>query len=238
MGPDIRSERLLALLRGVPMFRGLPPDDLRRVAGVTSVQDLTRGDYLWHEGDPSDHLCILVRGRVKIVKHGQSGDIILEIFGQGEPVGAIAVYNCMAYPADAVCLEPVTVLQLARRDYFELLDRSPGFARTLLLELTRLTVSLTRKIEEMRGQRVEVRVAQLFLTLARRMGRPGATGTEVPIHLSRQEVADLVGTTVESAIRVMSRWGREGTLITGDGCFVIPDLEKLREVAHAATEEP
>jgi CRP-like cAMP-binding protein len=86
----------------------------------------------------------------------------------------------------------------------------------------------------MRGQRVEVRIAQLFLTLAERMGRETDAGTEIPLALSRQEVADLVGTTVESAIRVLSRWGREKILITGEERFVIPDGERLQRVASGA----
>jgi len=128
-----------------------------------------------------------------------------------------------------VCLEPVSLLVLPRRDYFELLDRHPDFARAIIRELTKLVVSLTRKLEDMRGQRVDTRIAQLFLTLAERMGRESPAGVEIPLTLTRQEVADLVGTTVESAIRVLSRWGREGLLVTGEGRFVIPSREKLRQ---------
>jgi CRP/FNR family transcriptional regulator len=95
-------------------------------------------------------------------------------------------------------------------------------------------VALTRKLEEMRGQRVETRIAQLFLTLAARMGREVKGGIEIPIQLSRQEVADLVGTTVESAIRVLSRWGREKILITGEKRFLIPSRDRLLEVADEA----
>jgi CRP/FNR family transcriptional regulator len=64
------------------------------------------------------------------------------------------------------------------------------------------------------------------------MGEETRAGTEIRIHLSRQEIADLVGTTVESAIRVLSRWGRERLVITGEGRFVIPSLERLRTVAE------
>lgn len=236
MPTDMRSERIRAAVRSLPVFRGLAPEDQRRLAELATLRDFQRGDFVWREGDPAEFLTIIVRGRVKIVRHAEQGDVILELFGEGEPMGAIAVYNYMPYPASAVCLEPVTLLMLPRRDYFELLDRNPGFARAVIRELTRLTVALTRKVEEMRGQRVEVRIAQLFLGLAERMGREAKDGIEIPLKLSRQEVADLVGTTVESAIRVLSRWGREGVLITGRGRFVIPSRDRLREVAEAPGE--
>ena len=229
---EARGERVLAAVRGLPVFRGLSAEDQKRLAALATVRDYERGDFLWHAGDPAEALTVIVRGRVKIVRHAEAGDVILELFGEGEPVGAIAVYNYIPYPASAVCLEPVTLLVLPRRDYFELLDRQPDFARGVIRELTKLVIALTRKVEEMRGQPVDTRIAQLFLTLAERMGQETSEGIEIPLSLSRQEVADLVGTTVESAIRVMSRWGREGVLITGEGRFVIPSRDKLKAVTE------
>jgi CRP-like cAMP-binding protein len=236
MSSEVRSERVLAAIRSTAMFRGLTPEVQRQLASLATVRDYARGDYLWREGDPSDSLTIILKGQVKIVRQMEQGDVIYEIFGEGEPVGAIAVYNYMPYPAAGVALEPVSVLALARREYFELLDRYPDFARGVIRELTRMVLALTRKLDEMRGQKVDVRVAQLFLTLAERMGQETGEGIEIPIHLSRQEVADLVGTTVESAIRVLSRWGREGVLLTGEKRFVIPSRDRLRAVAEGGEE--
>ena len=233
MSPTTQSaERMLQALRSIPLFRGLSSEDQRRLATVATLKEHRRGDRLWSEGDSPESLTLIVRGRVKIVKEGESSDVILEIFGEGEPVGAIAVYNYMPYPAAAICMEPVTLLVVPRRDYFELLDRHPDFARGIIRELTKLVVSLTRKLEEMRGQRVEVRIAQLFLSLAERMGTESKRGVEIPIHLSRQEIADLAGTTVETAIRILSRWGHEKIVITGERGFLVPSRERLASVAE------
>jgi CRP-like cAMP-binding protein len=226
------ADRVLNAIRAVPAFRGLSPADQARLAALATLKEYRRGDPLWREGDPAESLTVIVRGRVKIVRQSAPGDVILEIFGEGEPVGAIAVYNYMPYPASAVCLEPATILVLPRRDYFELLDRNPDFARAIIRELTKLVLGMARKIEEMRGQRVEARIALLFLTLGDRMGREIKGGTEVPIHLSRQEIADLVGTTVESAIRVLSRWGREKVVISEERRFLIPSRDVLHSIAE------
>lgn len=234
---ELMAERVLAAVRSLPMFRGLSHEDQERVIGLARVQTHDRGDYLWRAGDPAEKLTLIVHGRVKIVRHGEGGDVILEIFGEGEPVGAIAVYNEMPYPASAVCMEPTTMLSLPKRDYFDMLDRYPSFARGIIRELTRLTIALTRKLEEMRGQSVETRIAQLFLTLAERMGRETPEGIEIALQLSRQEIAQMVGTTVESAIRVMSRWGREGMIVTGEKRFVIPSRERLRAVFEGKERE-
>jgi CRP-like cAMP-binding protein len=112
------------------------------LAALATLREFDRGDYLSHAGDPAESLTILVKGRVKIVSQGEAGDVILELYEEGEPVGAIAVYNYMPYPASAVSLEPVTLLVVPRRDHFELLNRHPGLARALLRELTKRTVAL------------------------------------------------------------------------------------------------
>jgi len=231
-----KAERIQTALRTLPMFRGLTPEVQGKLAAIATVRDYHRGDFLWREGDESDSLTLIIKGRVKIVREAAAGDVILEIFGDGEPVGSIAVYNYMPYPASAIALEDVSIFALPRRDYFELLDRQPEFARGIIRELTRLTVALTRKLAEARGQRVEVRVAQLFLALGDRMGKQVEGGIEVPLQLSRQEIADLVGTTVESAIRVMSRWGRENMIVTREKSFLVPSRERLAAVIESRDE--
>ncbi len=170
-------------------------------------------------------------GRVKIVKAGADGrDVILEIFGPGDPVGAIAAYEERDFPASAVALEPSSLLSVPRREFFALLATNPDLARGLLLGLTRRMVALTRKLAE-RSSRVEYRIARLFLTLADRVGRGEEGGVGIPVVLSRQEIADMVGTTQETAIRIMSRWGKEKLILTREDGFFIPDCEAVARIS-------
>ena len=122
---DQRAERMHAAVGSSPMFRGLPDADRRRIESIATLRDLQKGDVLWNAGDPAEALTLIVKGRVKIVRHGANGDVILEIFERGEPVGAIAVYARMAYPASAIALEPTTLLCLPATEWFELLERNP-----------------------------------------------------------------------------------------------------------------
>lgn len=229
---DHRSARLRAAVRSTPMFSGLVEAEQERIESIARLRDLQRGDVVWSAGDPADSLNLIVRGRAKIVRHGTTGDVILEIFGSGEPLGAIATYNRIPYPASAVAMEPTVLLCVPARDYFDLLDRNPDMARSLIRELTRINLMLSRTLAEYRGQRVDARIAQLLLTLAERTGSDTPEGVRIPFPLTRQEVAEMVGTTVESAIRVLSRWGREGLVITAESGFVIPSAEALREVTE------
>ena len=100
-----------------------------------------------------------------------------------------------------------------------------------MLGLTQRIVELTRRIPEVAGGRVETRFAHLFLKLADKMGRPGAEGTSIPMALSRQDLADLTGTTIETCIRIMSRWGKEGRVRTDKDGFVVLDRAELEKLA-------
>jgi CRP/FNR family transcriptional regulator len=219
------------------MFRELPAPLRERVARIATLQPVEKGEAVWNAGEPADLLTMVVSGRVKIVRHADAGDVILEMFGPGESPGAVAVYNQIPYPATCIAMETTELLRLPRRDWFDLLERDPAFSRAVLLAMTRLNMALTRKLASMHGTRVPTRVATLFLSLAERMGRPTGEGVEIPLTLSRQEIAEMVGTTVETAIRVMSRWNREGVLLTGEERFVIPDRERLKREAQVADEE-
>ena len=234
--PSRGPEQLQAVLGQLPMFRELPPPLRARVAAMATLQSMDKGDAIWHAGDAPDSLTMVVEGRIKVVKHAEAGDVILEMFGPGEVAGVVALYNQIPYPATAVAMEPTLLLRLPRRDWFDLLERDAAFTRAVLLAMTRLNMGLTRKLASMHGTRVQTRVASLFLSLAERMGRETPEGTEIPLALSRQEIAETVGTTVESAIRVMSRWNREGVLLTGRERFVIPDRERLKRAAQVDDE--
>jgi CRP/FNR family transcriptional regulator, nitrogen oxide reductase regulator len=103
--------------------------------------------------------------------------------------------------------------------------------RGLLTGLTHRLVELTNRLTELSGGRVEARLARFFLKLAGDMGQQRPQGTFIPLVLSRQELADMIGTTIETSIRIMSRWGKEGIVHTEKDGFVVVDREALEAVA-------
>ncbi len=210
----------------------MSPELRARVSSVARVRQHDKGDVIFTEGDPSHAFIVIVAGRVKVFKSTPGGkEIILEIFGSGDPLGAVAVYEGAPFMASALALEPTQLLSIDQRDFLRLLEDNPAFVRGLLSGLTVRLAELTRRLAELTGARVEARFARLFLKLCDQIGRKERGGIFVPMALSRQELADLTGTTIETAIRIMSRWQREDVLHTEKDGFVALSREALEEAA-------
>lgn len=210
----------------IPLLSALRKDDRDALAPLCRLRGYEKGETIFHEGDAADRIHFLVLGRVKIVKAAGGRDVILEILGPGEPVGAVAVFERRPFPAGAVTLEPSSILSIPEREFFGLLERRPEMMRHLLAGLTYRLMMVNKRLADMTGS-AEYRAARLFLTLADRVGQPGGEGVFVPMNLSRQEIADLIGTTLETAIRLMSRWQKDGIVLTEKTGFQIPDRKEL-----------
>ena len=224
-----------ALRRSV-LFRRLKPEDRQRLATVATVRGFEKGAMLFSEGDGSDLLYTVMTGHVKVFKTTARGtDVILEVFGPGDPVGAVAVYEARPYPASAIALEATTCLVIPRLAFFSLLEGYPTMVRGLLVGLTHRLVELTNRLAELSGGRIEGRLARFFLKLATDMGQPRADGVFIPLVLSRQELADMIGMTIETSIRIMSRWGKEAVVRTDKDGFTIVDSSRARDRGAVVT---
>jgi len=146
-------------------------------------------------------------------------------------LSAVAVYEGRPYPASAVTLEPTRCVLIPRQTFFTLLETYPTMVRGLLVGLTHRLVELTNRLTELSGGRVEARLARFFLKLAKDIGQTRPGGVFIPLVLSRQELADMIGTTIETSIRVMSRWSKQDLIRTQKDGFLVVDSAGLKTVA-------
>jgi len=220
------------LLQRVPLFRSLGDEDRRRLAKLAERRLFGKGEGLFQEGDPSDELFVVVQGRVKVHKITPSGrEVILELFGAGDPIGAVAVYEERPYPASATAITDCVCLAFPSAGFFALLAESPTLVRGLLIGLTWRLMELTNRLTDLTGGKIEPRMARLFVKLMEDRGRREGDGVFIPLTLSRQELADLTGTTIETCIRIMSRWGKEHLVMTEEEGFRVLDPEALEVLA-------
>jgi CRP/FNR family transcriptional regulator len=136
------------------------------------------------------------------------------------------------FPASAMALEDTTCVIIPRAAFFHLLESNPSLVRGFLLGMTTRLVELTNRLAELTGGRIDARFARLFMKLASETGRAERGGTFIPIALSRQELADMTGTTVETCIRIMSRWNKEAIVRTEKDGFVVLDRAGLERITR------
>lgn len=230
------SREAAAFLRTSPVFAGLPSRELEALAALAREERYRARDYVFMEGDPALWFCLVQSGRVKIVKHSRLGkDVVLEILGPGEVFGGVAVIEQRPYPAAAQAIEPSAILKIPGDAIVALTERYPSVIKELALTIGRRLRAAHDSVKALAVDPVEARLAATLLRLAEREGTRSKQGLTLPFHLTRQSLADMTGTTVETTIRIVSRWLREGLLVDHGGRLVLKNLAAFRERAEGET---
>jgi len=224
----------VAILRKVPLFASLTLEQITAVAEWFHVENFDQDAMIFLEGDPADRLWVIAAGQVKIVKHTSDGqENLLEVITPGEMFGGAGLLLAM-HPATAVAMTPTTALSIERDPYLQLIRQYPDIAlRIIYLLGERLQASM--KMRALAVERVDVRLANILLKLCDKAGAPSDEGTRINLPLSRQDLADMAGTTIETAIRVMSRFRKEDLVHTEPGGYIIVlDHERLQQISEGA----
>jgi CRP-like cAMP-binding protein len=211
----------------VRLFQDLTPRERRDIQGLFVEQRVERDQFIFLEGDAAEYVYVIGEGKVKIVKQAPGGkEVILEVFGAAEVFGG-ATLLLDRHPASAVAMEPGVVLRLPRTHYQALLKRFPPLAFQIIERLAERLREAHQAIRGLAADRVEARMARLLFKLADKIGAPAADGTRLGLHLTRQDIADMVGCTLETAIRILSRWQKEGFIRTEEGVITILNRQEL-----------
>ena len=226
------------LLAQSALFAPLSGEVRAAVAQQLVRRTWEKDDYLFFEGDRAEWLVLVVQGRVKMLKHSESGrETILATFGPGQIVGEVGVLVGETYPATAQALEAANTLSLRRDEYADLVRAHPDLAWALIAELGRRLQRAHETIRSLAVEKVERRVARVLLRMANTAGErledpsvPGAVRITVP--LSRQDIADMAGTVLETAIRAMSKFQKQGWIETRQGHIVLLQPHQLVTIAE------
>ena len=219
-------------LMKVPIFSFLSEDEVKEIRPYLVRQKFRKKEAVFSEGDPPEWFYILMAGKVKITKLSQDGrEIIIELISPPDFFGGFAVMKGFSYPANAVAMEDSDILKISRPNLLKTIDRFPNI-------MYEITSSLGERIREFHDtlknialERVESRIAALLLKLADKIGEKSKDNSiSIDMRLTKQDIAEMVGTTVETTIRVMSRFKKSGFVADDGRKIIIKDLEKLKSV--------
>jgi CRP-like cAMP-binding protein len=222
-----------ALLGAAPTFRELPPATIRVLAAGLRPRRVARDAFLFLAGEPAATFHLLAAGRVKVIRETEDGrEVILRLIEPGEIFGGAGVWGEAAYPASAVAAEEAVVLQMPARDFAALVQAQPGLALVVIRELAHRLREAEARIRELQTERVERRIARVLLRLANKTGARTERRIELGVPLSRQDLAELAGTTLSTASRTVSAWDQQGIVETGRERIVILDRHALVGLAE------
>jgi CRP-like cAMP-binding protein len=215
-------------LRG---FRTLSAPDRELIAAATRESRVDAGRTVFREGQPADSLWAVKEGLIHIVKSGADGrEIVLEVIAPGELFGAVVALENRPYPASAVAAENSVIWRLPATLARELCQKHPTLRSAILEQVTPRLRSAHERLRSLALERVEQRLARMLLSLADRIGHE-ENGVTV-LSVTRQELADMVGTTVETTIRITSKWQQIGVVSSSRHHVGLTDRAALKKIAQ------
>jgi CRP-like cAMP-binding protein len=222
------SEETITLLHAVPAFSTLNEEELAQVADVTVPRTFGSGEVVFREGDQSD-TCYIVRcGRARAVKeHSDGRTITLASFGSGDIFGELAMFDAERRSATVETLEETEVVAILGGDMRRLLRAHPDIAVKLLAALGRRLRETNERLTRQSFQTVQSRVASVLAELVAAARSEGAGETDVLITATQTDLAQLAGSSRESASRFLAVLERAGVITQGRGKLTVHDPGKL-----------
>ena len=209
------------ILRRSFIFSSLNDDELGELANLASERSFMSNEFVFWDGDTPDWFYIVAEGKVKVLKHSSLGrEFIIAFFGPGEMFGEVAVFENKPYPASAQAVAQTRVVGIKREDFLSFLANRPQVALRIINVLGGRLRDAQSRLRDLAGERVEQRLASVLLMLSAKLG--------LTLPLTRQDIAEMAGTTTETAIRVLSHLKDRGIIRSARGKVTILNKEKLR----------
>jgi len=227
------AEETAALLGRVPVFEALRPEDLVRVADVAVPRDFRGGEVVFREGDDSDTCYVVRSGHARAVReHADGRQITLATFGPGDFFGELAMFDDERRSATVEAVDALDVLGIPGVDMRALLSRHPEIAVQLVIALGRRLRAANQRLARQSFQTVQSRVAAVLTQLVDQARSEGAGERDVLVTATQAELAQLAGSSRESASRFLAVLERAGIITQGRGRITVHDPEALKRYIY------
>jgi CRP/FNR family transcriptional regulator, nitrogen oxide reductase regulator len=224
-------------VKAPPLFSGLSADEQREILAAARPRQLKPREWLAEQGQPADIFALVQVGHLKLSQVSAAGaETLVRFVGPGDCFGAIALVPASRYPLSAIAVDACRALTWPRQVSGGLSHRIPQLKSNIFEEITRRMTGVLTMAQELATERVPQRLARALLRLAEHGGTVTPGGIEISHPVTRQELAELTGTTLFTVSRLMSQWETAGLLRTGRGAVAILDPDGLEAAASAENE--
>jgi CRP/FNR family cyclic AMP-dependent transcriptional regulator len=225
-----RSGDVVELLGRVPAFSALEHRDLERIAQVAVPRRFEPGQAVFREGEASDTCYIVREGRARAIRtHGDGRTITLATFGPGDIFGELAMFEDERRSATVQAVEPTSVVGVLGPDMRRLMSEHPDIAARLVVALGRRLREMNERLSRQSFQTVQSRVALVLRQLVEQEIADGKDGNEVLVTATQADLAQLAGSSRESASRFLAVLERAGVISQGRGRLVVHDPGALQQ---------
>lgn len=230
--PEPVPNSILSALKKSILFQGMDDASLLEVVRAGRLRRVKNEAYFFHQNDPATTLYVLVEGRVKFTQVTAEGhQVIVRVSGPGEVFGAVAALGDAVHPASAETTTDCAALGWRSEVISGLLERFPQLALNVVRFLAGRVKEFQDRYRELATERVERRVAHGILRLAAQIGKPVEGGTLIDLTLSRQDIAEMTGTTIFTASRILSGWEGQGIIESGRERVLVRKPDALAAIA-------
>ncbi|WP_296270363.1 Crp/Fnr family transcriptional regulator [Pseudomonas sp. UBA6323] len=228
----------LELIARLPLFSPLSDDELEHVVAHAQRCDVLKGDFVFRQGEPARHFFFLLGGHLQISQLTPAGErVVVRYVCAGELFGLARAMALSHFPASAVAVENSSVLRWPSAQWESLSRVCPHLGEHVVRALGQRLQDAHQRIRELSTERVEQRLAHALLRLAQHSGRHTGNGVSIDFPLSRQNLAEMTGTTLHTVSRLLSAWKERGLLELGRQHVVLLDLDGIARYAEPPETE-
>ena len=227
------AQESVGLLGQVPVFETLAPDDLQRVVEVAVPRSFPGHYVIFREGDASDTCYVVRSGHARAIREHSDGRMIaLAHFGPGDIFGELAMFDDELRSATVETLDEVQAIAVLGSDMRRLLRQHPDIAVKLVIALGRRLREANERLARQSFQTVQSRVAVVLDGLVRQAQSEGAAATDVLVTITQADIAQLAGSSRESASRFIAVLERAGVITQGRGRITVHDPDALANYVY------
>ncbi|OIO36675.1 MAG: hypothetical protein AUJ74_01075 [Candidatus Omnitrophica bacterium CG1_02_44_16] len=219
-------------LKRCDIFNGLSKDDIDKVSAVANDKTIPKKEIIYTPEDEGGVMFILKKGRVKVFKRSADGKMItLAILKDGDIFGAMSEINTGASGAYAETLEDSYICSIRQQDFYKLVQGTPKVAMGIIRKINQKLQDAEDRIADLVFRDVPGRIASVLLKLAERFGKDSPSGTQISFKITHQELADMVGTTRETATVILNELKEDEVLLIEDKHITVIDEKALKDWA-------
>jgi CRP-like cAMP-binding protein len=225
------------LLRRVSVLQNATDDDLNLFIQNSIERSIEEGEFFFFQGDPADYFYVLLSGRAKLMQMNSTGQQVnLRTINEWQMFGALgAVRDHATYPATAQALEHSTALAIKSGFLREMMQTRPYISFDLMKLMTSYIQEMQERYRELATEKVERRIAHALLRLVAQMGIKTLEGN-LELTFTRQDLAEMSGTTLYTVSRVLSEWEKNGLVEAGRERVLIRKPHELVRISEGLNQ--